>query len=53
MVKVVHGLWPARDAIAAGVIEVDLRGIQPGQNFVVKWRGKPVFVRRRKKDILG
>ncbi|KAF4688830.1 hypothetical protein FOZ60_002417, partial [Perkinsus olseni] len=47
VVKVVHGLWPARDAIAAGVIEVDLRGIQPGQNFVVKWRGKPVFVRRR------
>lgn len=45
--KLVHVLWPAKDVFAAGVVEVDIRPISVGQNFVVKWRSKPVFIRRR------
>ena len=28
-------------------LEVDLTKIEPGQTITVKWRGKPVFVKRR------
>ena len=28
-------------------LEVDLNKIEPGQTITVKWRGKPVFVKRR------
>jgi|Transcript_61452 ubiquinol-cytochrome c reductase iron-sulfur subunit len=45
--KLVHTMWPAKDVFAAGIVEVDLRQIRMGQNFVCKWRGKPVFIRRR------
>eukprot|EP00811_Abedinium_folium_P000854 NODE_10785_length_1329_cov_6.762895.p2 GENE.NODE_10785_length_1329_cov_6.762895~~NODE_10785_length_1329_cov_6.762895.p2 ORF type:complete len:352 (+),score=105.44 NODE_10785_length_1329_cov_6.762895:48-1103(+) len=51
--KCVHGLWPAKDVFAAGVIEVDIRPIRVGQNFVVKWRSKPVFVRRRTPEMIA
>lgn len=50
VLKAVHCLWPARDVFAAGVVEVDLRPIRVGQNFTAKWRGKPVFLRRRTPD---
>ncbi|CAK0845235.1 unnamed protein product, partial [Prorocentrum cordatum] len=45
--KLLHGMWPAMDVFAAGVVEVDLRPVRLGQNFVVKWRNKPVFIRKR------
>jgi len=45
--KAVHSAWPSKDVFAAGVVEVDLRAVKPGIDFVVKWRGKPVFVRNR------
>ncbi len=38
---------PSADVLALASIEVDLSGIEEGQIIVVKWRGKPVFVRRR------
>jgi ubiquinol-cytochrome c reductase iron-sulfur subunit len=38
---------PSSAALAAGVTEVDLSSIQPGQQVIVKWRGHPLFVRRR------
>jgi ubiquinol-cytochrome c reductase iron-sulfur subunit len=38
---------PSAAALAAGVTEVDLATIQPGQQVIVKWRGHPLFVRRR------
>jgi ubiquinol-cytochrome c reductase iron-sulfur subunit len=50
LVKAVYSLWPSKDVFAAGVIEVDLRPIRVGQNFLVKWRGKPVFVKRRTQE---
>lgn len=38
---------PAADVLALASTEVDLSKIQMGQSITVKWRGKPVFVRRR------
>lgn len=47
-------IWPLVDqmnpdasTLALASTEVDLAGIAPGQIVTVKWRGKPVFVRRR------
>lgn len=28
-------------------VEVDVSAVEVGQNVTIKWRGKPVFVRRR------
>lgn len=33
--------------MAMSKIEVDLSGIPQGKNVVVKWRGKPIFIRHR------
>ena len=38
---------PSAAALAAGTTEIDLSPIQPGQQIVYKWRGHPLFVRRR------
>ena len=35
------------DTLALGSTEVDLSNINVGQAKTVKWRGKPVFIRRR------
>jgi ubiquinol-cytochrome c reductase iron-sulfur subunit len=43
----VHFFWPSRDIFAAAKVEVDLRSVRVGQNFVAKWCGKPVFILRR------
>ena len=53
-VGVATTLWPFIDqmnpstaALALASIEVDLSSIQPGQQVIVKWRGHPLFMRRR------
>lgn len=51
--KMVHCLWPAIDVFAAGVVEVDIRAVRVGQNFTAKWRGKPVFLRRRTPEMIA
>jgi ubiquinol-cytochrome c reductase iron-sulfur subunit len=38
---------PSSDTLALASIEFDLSKVQLGQQVVVKWRGKPVFVRYR------
>lgn len=38
---------PSADVLALSSIEVDLSAIEVGQAIKVKWRGKPVFIRRR------
>lgn len=38
---------PSTAALALGSTEIDLTAIQPGQQIVYKWRGQPLFVRRR------
>ena len=41
---------PSADVVALASIEVDTTGIKPGTQLTVKWRGKPVFIRRRTPD---
>lgn len=41
---------PAEDTLALGSTEVDLTDIVVGQSITVKWRGRPVFIRRRTED---
>ena len=41
---------PAEDTLALGTTEVDVSSIEEGQSVTVKWRGKPVFIRKRTKD---
>ena len=36
-----------KDVLAMASLEVDLNKIQPGNTITVKWRGKPVFIKRR------
>jgi hypothetical protein len=38
---------PAADTLALASIEFDLSKVAAGQQVVVKWRGKPLFVRNR------
>jgi ubiquinol-cytochrome c reductase iron-sulfur subunit len=38
---------PSKDVLALATIEVPVDGIEPGTQITVKWRGKPVFIRRR------
>lgn len=35
------------DVLAMAKVEVELASIPEGKNVVIKWRGKPVFVRHR------
>ncbi|MRI32313.1 ubiquinol-cytochrome c reductase iron-sulfur subunit [Endozoicomonas sp. OPT23] len=44
---------PSAKAKAAGApVKVNLSKLEPGQQVVVEWRGKPVFVVRRTKEML-
>ena len=38
---------PAEDTLALGSTEVNITDIEEGQGITVKWRGKPVFIRKR------
>ena len=35
------------DVLALAKVEVDLSSIPEGKNVIIKWRGKPVFIRHR------
>jgi ubiquinol-cytochrome c reductase iron-sulfur subunit len=43
----IDSMNPSKDVLALSSIEVDLSQIEVGQAVTVKWRGKPVFIRRR------
>ncbi len=45
----IKSMNPAEDTIALGTTEVDISEIEEGQSITVKWRGKPVFIRKRTK----
>src|SRR6266446_5140344 len=46
-------MWPSERARAAGApVEVDLSRIAAGELGVVEWRGKPVWILRRTKEML-
>ncbi len=52
-VPFVWSMFPSERAKAAGApVEVDLGKIAPGAIEVVEWRGKPVWVIRRTKEML-
>ena len=38
------------DVLAMAKVEVDLANIPEGKNVIIKWRGKPVFIRHRTAD---
>ncbi|RMD89658.1 MAG: ubiquinol-cytochrome c reductase iron-sulfur subunit [Alphaproteobacteria bacterium] len=43
---------PAADTLALSSTEADLSPVAPGQQIVVKWRGKPVFIVNRTKHMI-
>jgi ubiquinol-cytochrome c reductase iron-sulfur subunit len=56
----VAAIWPLVDQMnpdastlaAGGPVEVDLSKLAPGQQVMVQWRGKPVFVVNRTPEVL-
>lgn len=52
-VPFVSSFAPSERARAAGApVQVDISGIQPGEKLTVEWRGKPVWIINRTKDML-
>jgi ubiquinol-cytochrome c reductase iron-sulfur subunit len=43
----INQMNPAADTLALSTIEFDMTKVQEGQQVVIKWQGKPVFVRYR------
>ena len=43
----IKSMNPAEDTLALGTTEVDISVIEEGKSITVKWRGKPVFIRKR------
>ena len=53
LVPFVSSLLPSERAKAAGApVEVDISKLEPGQMMTVEWRGKPVWIINRTKDML-
>ena len=51
-VPFVASMWPSDRAKAAGApVEVDISKIAPGEMAVIEWRGKPVWVIHRTKEM--
>ncbi|XP_054775876.1 cytochrome b-c1 complex subunit Rieske-4, mitochondrial-like [Prosopis cineraria] len=50
VLKFVLSMSASKDVLALASVEVDLSGIEAGSTVTVKWRGKPVFIRRRTDD---
>jgi ubiquinol-cytochrome c reductase iron-sulfur subunit len=42
----------AKAQAAGGPVEVDISSLQPGQLMIVEWRGKPIWILRRTKEML-
>jgi ubiquinol-cytochrome c reductase iron-sulfur subunit len=52
-VPFVWSMWPSERAKAAGApVEVDISRLAPGELAVIEWRGKPVWVIRRTKEMI-
>ncbi len=43
----IKSMNPAKDVMALSSIEVNIKGLKPGQQKIVTWRGKPIFIKRR------
>jgi ubiquinol-cytochrome c reductase iron-sulfur subunit len=52
-VPFVSSFQPSERAKAAGAaVEVDISSLNPGEKMTVEWRGKPVWIVRRTKEML-
>ncbi len=50
---VVASMWPSERAKAAGApVEADISRLAPGEMAVIEWRGKPVWIIRRTKEMI-
>ena len=47
VLKFLLSMSASADVLALASLEVDLTKVDIGQTVTVKWRGKPVFIRRR------
>lgn len=53
LVPFVSSMLPSERAKAAGApVEADISKLEPGQMMTVEWRGKPVWIIHRNKDML-
>ena len=50
VVDFLASLSASADVLALAKVEVDLSSIPEGKNLIIKWRGKPVFIRHRTDD---
>jgi len=49
----INSMNPARDTLAAGApVDIDISRLQPGQQIVVLWRSRPIFIVNRTPDEL-
>ncbi|HXM85180.1 MAG TPA: ubiquinol-cytochrome c reductase iron-sulfur subunit [Stellaceae bacterium] len=49
----IKSMNPAQDVLAAGApVDIDISSVQPGQQIVVLWRSRPIFIVRRPPDML-
>lgn len=50
----IKSMNPARDVLAAGApVDIDISSLQPGQQILVLWRSRPVFIVNRNPDELA
>tara|TARA_B100000131_G_C18114363_1_gene610745 strand:+ start:1755 stop:2276 length:522 start_codon:yes stop_codon:yes gene_type:complete len=47
---IINQMNPAADTLALASTEVNISSLEEGQALTVKWRGKPVFIRRRTQE---
>ncbi|WVN86843.1 cytochrome b-c1 complex subunit Rieske, mitochondrial [Cryptococcus depauperatus CBS 7841] len=50
VVDMLSNMAASADVLALAKIEVEMGSIPEGKNLIVKWRGKPVFIRHRTPD---
>jgi len=50
VVSALSTMSPGQDILALSSVEVDLSGIPESTAVIVKWRGKPLFIRHRNQD---
>ena len=46
----INSMNPSADVLAMSTVEQDISTVKPGQSVKIKWRGLPVFIRRRTKE---
>lgn len=50
IIILVLSMSASKNVLALSTLEDDLSSIEPGSTVTVKWRGKPVFIRRRTEE---